>query len=93
MSRDEKESAQSNRLSREQVAELQAAILQNVSNLAAAAGLLVEAGRDEQAYALAEAAAEEIGKYMLVIRVGIEVTFVVGELTGLGSGASFTIMA
>jgi AbiV family abortive infection protein len=75
MSRGERKSAQPNRLSREQVAELQAAILQNVSNLATAAGSLIEAGRHEQAYALAEAAAEEIGKYMLVIRIGIEVTF------------------
>jgi AbiV family abortive infection protein len=63
------------RMSREDVAALQAAILQNVSNLADAARSLLEIGRHEQAYALAEAAAEEMGKYMLVIRVGIEVTF------------------
>jgi AbiV family abortive infection protein len=75
MSLDQKKSGQPARLSREQVADLQAAILQNVANLAAAAKSLLDVGRHEQAYALAEAAAEEIGKYMLVIRVGIEVTF------------------
>jgi AbiV family abortive infection protein len=75
VSEHEKKSSSVPRLSRADVADLQAAILQNAANLADAARTLLQIGRNEQAYALAEAAAEELGKYVLTIRVGIEVTF------------------
>jgi AbiV family abortive infection protein len=66
----ERNSGRATALSRDEIEALAHAAHANASALAEEATILLEAGRLARAYALAETAAEELGKVVLLARVG-----------------------
>jgi len=67
-------------LTRDEIEALGRAVHANAVELAEDATILLDAGRPARAYALAEAAAEELGKIVLLARVGAELAMGGGKV-------------
>src|SRR5262245_29320649 len=71
-------------LSRAEILDMVKAVHENAVALAEEAEILLQAGRTARAYALAEAAAEELGKLVLLDRVCAEVAMGGGKVDWAG---------
>jgi len=76
----ERKTGRATALSRDEIEDLARAVHANAVALAEEATILLEAGRRARAYALAETAAEELGKVVLVARVGAELAMGGGKV-------------